>query len=193
MPLLIARTNGGSFWAVGRWLDRSVGECRAKSPQFTSLGGSRLLVGSAVSTSREPSPARAASRVVAGRARLASRPRRLGSVHSPIDCWPGTNRGEGRVHWWSMGAKTAAASLQSWAGCDAPRQLRLITARAVGPGLDSGMPSDDSGPLSADWAQERGVSADLGSSSLPGRPRGVVPGLLVRQSPGTLRKPGAWI
>ena len=75
-------TRVASFWAVGRWLDRWVGECRARSPQSTSLGGSRL-VGSAMSTSKEPSPARAASRVVAGRARRASGPRRLGSVHSP--------------------------------------------------------------------------------------------------------------
>lgn len=68
---------------------------------------------------------------------------------------------------------------------------RLIKARAVGAGLDSGMPSDDSRPLSADRAQERGESAGLGSSSLPGRPCCVVLGLLVRQSPcSTLRKPG---
>jgi len=44
-----------------------------ESLQSTLLGGSRL-VGSAVSTSKEPSPAREASRVVAGRARRASGP-----------------------------------------------------------------------------------------------------------------------
>jgi hypothetical protein len=42
-------------------------------PAVHFAGGSRL-VGSAVSTSKEPSPARAASRVVAGRARRASGP-----------------------------------------------------------------------------------------------------------------------
>ena len=40
-----------SYWAVGRWLDRWVGECRARSPQSSSLRGGRL-VGSALSISK---------------------------------------------------------------------------------------------------------------------------------------------
>jgi hypothetical protein len=68
-------------------LDRWVGECRAKSPQSTLLGGSQL-VGSAVSTSKEPSPARAASCVVAGRARRAPGPSPARAACTlPINCW----------------------------------------------------------------------------------------------------------
>jgi hypothetical protein len=111
----------------------------------------------------------------------------------PIDCWRATNRGEGRVHWRSMGAKTAAACLYSHRRGVTHLGSRAYQGEGRRAGARLGHSFGDSSPLSADWAQERGESADLGSTSLPGRPRGVVPGLLVRQSPSMLRKPGAWI